>query len=229
MFIWIFRVCSIIRIILVGSYCQFECNLRHLETPRGHLEDCKWFLVFMSEFHCCWRLLVSTGDHCCIYMLYLWASLLKEQSAVTTAVSSADLLMRQQQMSWHWQTCIHLRMFSSLFWLIAIIQLPLCRVPSLVLTILRMPLILAAKFYQKREGRLIICTIWSSGFKSNIVLSCPSGWWKEERSQSKELVAEFVHKLVAKLWGEKCGNGCGPGCSNPVSQGRSSNFLLPFA
>lgn len=62
-------------------------------------------------------------------------------------------------MSWHWQTCIHLRMFSSLFWMIAIIQLPLYK-HSLVLTILRMPLILtdASELYQKREGRLIICT-----------------------------------------------------------------------
>lgn len=84
--------------------------------------------------------------------------MLKEQSAVTAAVSSVGLLIRQPQMSWHWQTCLHLRMFSSLFWLIAIIQLPLYRVHSLVLTILRMPLILATKFYQKREGRLIICT-----------------------------------------------------------------------
>lgn len=197
MFIWIFRVCSILRITLVGSYCQFECNLRHLETPRGHLEDCKWFLVFMSEFHCCWRLLVSTGDHCCIYMLYLWASLLKEQSAVTTAVSSADLLMRQQQMSWHWQTCIHLRMFSSLFWLIAIIQLPLCRVPSLVLTILRMPLILAAKFYQKKGWKAhhlhhlifwiqeltLFCLVLVDGGRRkevkvrNLWLSLFTSWW----------------------------------------------------
>lgn len=158
MFIWIFSMCSIPRVTLVGSCYEFECNFRHPESPRGQLEDCKWFLVSMWEFPCCWRLLVSTGDHCCIYMLHSWVSLLKEQSAVTTAVSSADLLIRQQQMSWHWQTCIHLRMFSSLFWLIAIIQLPLYRVHSLVLTILRMPLILAAKFYQKREGRLIICT-----------------------------------------------------------------------
>lgn len=93
-------------------------------------------------------------------LLHLYAALMSilAEGAVTTAVSSADLLIRQQQMPWHWQTCFHLRMFSSLFWMIAVIQLPLYRVHSLVFTILRMPLILAAKFYQKKEGRLIICT-----------------------------------------------------------------------
>lgn len=129
-------------------------------------------------------------------------------------------------MSWHWQTYIHFRMFSSFFWMIAIIQLPFYRVHSLVLPILRMPLILAAKFYQKREGELIICT---DILDSRVTLLCLSRLWKEEGSQSKEIVAEFVHKLVAKLWGEKCGNGCVPECSNPVSQGHSSNSLLPSA
>lgn len=145
-----------------------------------HHEACKWPFVSMWEFHCFWRLLVSTGDQCCIYMLHLWASSLKEQSAVITAASSADLLIKQQQMSWHWQACTHLRMFSSSFQMIAVIQLSLYEHCSTCYTE-ECPDFVAAKSYQKREGKLIICTdVW---FKSNVALCCAGGVQQEEGSK----------------------------------------------
>lgn len=153
----------------------------------------------MWGFHCCWRLLVSTGDQGCIDMLLSWASLLEEQSAVTAALLSADLLIRQPHTSWHWQTCIHLRMFSSLFWMIAIIQLPLYRVHSLVLTILRVPLVLAAKFYQKSEGRLIICT---DLLNSRVTFLCLV---LEDYGRRKEVKVRNLWVSLFTNWWPNCG------------------------
>lgn len=125
--------------------------------------------------------------------------MLKEQSAVTTALLSADPLIRQQQMSWHWQTHIHLRMFFSLFWMIAIIQLPLYRVHTLVLTILRVPLILAAKFYQRRERKLIICTDLSDSRVALLCLVLVDGGRRKEVKVRKLWLSLFTS------WWPNCG------------------------
>lgn len=102
-------------------------------------EGCWWVLETTVTFICCtrehpcWR----SSYNCCIIS---WSA----DKAAANALALADLLSSQDVL------------FP--FLMIAVIQLPLYRVYSLVFTILRMPLILAAKFYQKKEGRLIICT-----------------------------------------------------------------------